>query len=209
LLLFYHFLAIHPAALESQAELLNTLIRVFKPQTGPRYRIDCHAPAPEALSVYRHPIRFFSSNLVVFAQCCCSFLKAHPDCSDRFTFSVIPGFFGSFWCRAIENLFGQFFSVIVQTDFDTAVGLGRVVFAIPEFGFFIEKVIDEMRFKGRTVGQGTAVTEFTDDFVAKWTANRNFCPSLTVSIMKIVHRQNPKKFSNFFRESFLKPALFN
>jgi hypothetical protein len=207
LLLFYHLLSIHPETLESQAKLLNPIIRLLKAKSGPGYFIDRAAYGSHLLKGYCAPMKFFSNNLETFAQCCCSFLKGNPDSTDRFTFSVVPGFFGSFWCRGIGDVFKKFFSALISTDFEVAIRLGRVIFTIPEFGFFIEKVVNEMKHKGRLVGQGTTAAAYVEDFVEKWRLNRDFCPSLVVSTLRVVGARGSSDVVRFLNESFLYPAI--
>jgi hypothetical protein len=118
---------------------------------------------------------------------------------DLFTFSLIPAFFGSFWCRAIEAIFGEFLGIILRTQFE----IGRVIFVIPEFGFFIGKVVAEMDVKGGELAPEGAEA-FARDFVDRWQRDRDFWPSTVAAVLGSVERK-----SDFLRDAFLRPAMFN
>jgi hypothetical protein len=94
---------------------------------------------------------------------------------------------------------------VISTDFEIALRLGRAIFIIPEFGFFIEKVVSEMRYKGRIVGQG--MTTYIEEFVSKWRLNRDFCPSLVVSTLRDVEARGSNDLVRFLNELFLQPAI--
>jgi hypothetical protein len=126
---------------------------------------------------------------------------------DRFTFSVVPGFFGSFWCPGIEDVFEKFFTAVISTNFEIAINLGRVVLTIPEFGFFIEKLFSEMKQKGRLIWKGTTAAAYVEDFANEWRLNRDFCPSLVVSTLRVVGTLGSGDVVRFFNESFLRPTI--
>jgi hypothetical protein len=203
LLLFYHLLSIRPEALDSQAELLNSILRVFRKDNG--YFIDRRAYGSSLLDHYQRPVKLLSTKLDTFAACCCSYLRTFPGFVDRFTFSVVPAFFGSFWDRSMGAAFGRFFEHMLDCDFDIAVAVGRVVFTIPEFGFFIDKIISEMKVKGRSVTPTTMIA-FVDDFLKAWNANRNFCPAIVIDTIRTVQQRDSARLSRFFGEAFLRPA---
>jgi hypothetical protein len=204
LLLFYHLLSIRPDALDSQAELLNSILRVFR--RGDGYFIDRRAYGSDRLQDYQRPVRVLSSTPNTFAMCCCCYLGAFPDALDRFTFSVVPAFFGSFWSCPTEAIFLRFFERVIDRDFQIGVALGRVVFTIPEFGFFIDKIVSEMKIKARSVVLANVGT-FFEDFLNIWSANRNFCPAIVVNTIRTVQKRDQGRLSCFFCEAFLRPAI--
>jgi hypothetical protein len=91
----------------------------------------------------------FSNTPDAFATYRC-YLKALPGVVDRFTF---------WWSWHFSGRSGTFDSARlcallrahVNRDFEIGVALGLVVFTIHEFGFFIDKIVSEMKIKGRSV----------------------------------------------------------
>jgi hypothetical protein len=196
----FHLIGIHLDEISNQKSLLESVVRPCR-TLAPLFA----RPQPSVIEPFIPSLQKFSSDVWAFASACAAHLSANPSAVDQFTFSVIPGIFGYFWCQALEKPFLVFLESLRAENAEIASSVGRVLFALPEFRFFIEVVLSETSPTARdVVGGRAAPQEFLTAFSAAWRANVDFAPAI---LKKAVEPLGRKAAAAFIAEAFLGPVF--
>ena len=148
---------------------------------------------------------YFQENIETFAKACVEAAKEHPDSIDDLTFSVIPALFGNIWCNEMAQLFVRFLDKVRAIDGKLAARFARIIFVLPEFRLFMEKVMDDMPITAVSVTQDDrAVKTFLDEFVKLWKEHIEYSPRILRDAMK-----NIKDAKDFFNIAFVEPMIIS
>lgn len=198
ILLAYHMYSINNAGLSLKPTVFESLrANPQSPEKRP-----AHIKYDQQLTdKYQDFFLYFQYNLDNLSKICLKVVKEKKELIDIFTFSVIPGFFAFFSTKGKVQQFLKFMKSIFKYDESIGCIFSRIVFVLPDFRFFLNKIIEKLKIQVHTL-TNEDIPNFVTDFCNCFQKYIDFCPRIVKNLMSLSKDEN-----TFLNESFLIPAF--